>query len=75
VNDQLKQLNQIMIKQLKNRYDNLDNMKRFVVGVDRSKMKLYDVEETAQDLVDTDNEILNIAPMPTFKKKYSGLKT
>lgn len=53
VSDQLKALNQIVVKQLKNRYDDLEKMKRFVVGVDRTKMRLYDVEESAQDLVDT----------------------
>ena len=46
--DELKELNQIMVKQLKNRYENLEKNKKFVIGVDRSKMKLYDVEDSAQ---------------------------
>jgi len=51
--DELQQLNQIMFKQLKNRYADLNKMKRFVIGVDKSKMKLYDVEQSAQtDIVD-----------------------
>jgi hypothetical protein len=52
--EQLDQLNQIMIKQLKNRYADPSKYKRFVIGVDRSKMKLFDVEECAQQgLVDS----------------------
>ncbi len=47
--EELDALNQIMVKQLKNRYADPSNYKRFVIGVDRSKMKLYDVEESAQD--------------------------
>jgi len=50
--DELEALEQIMAKQLKNRYTNLHKCKRFVIGVDKIKMKLYDVEESAQDLVD-----------------------
>jgi replicative DNA helicase len=47
--EQLQELNQIMIKQLKNRYNDPSMFKRFVVGVDRSRMKLYDVEQSGQD--------------------------
>ena len=47
-NEQLEQLNQIMVKQLKNRYSDPTSNKRFVVGVDRPKMRLYDVEQAAQ---------------------------
>ena len=47
-NEQLESLNQIMVKQLKNRYNDMNYYKKFVIGVDRSKMKLYDVEESAQ---------------------------
>jgi hypothetical protein len=51
--DELHELSQIMFKQLKNRYADPTFLKRFVVGVDKSKMKLYDVEQSAQqDLVD-----------------------
>lgn len=46
--EELDALNQIMVKQLKNRYADPSNYKRFVIGVDRSKMKLYDVEDSAQ---------------------------
>lgn len=47
--DELASLNQIMIKQLKSRYSDINKNKRFVVGIDRSKMKLYNVEQSAQD--------------------------
>lgn len=46
--DELAQLNQIMVKQLKNRYNDPNVNKRFVIGVDRSRMKLYNVEQSAQ---------------------------
>jgi len=51
-NDELKELNQIKVKQLKNRYNDPARYNSFVIGVDRSRMKLYDVEESAQDLID-----------------------
>lgn len=47
-NEELEQLNQIIVKQLKNRYNDPGFYKRFVIGIDRSKMKLYDVEISAQ---------------------------
>ena len=46
--EELDNLNQIMVKQLKNRYNDPSYYKRFVIGVDRSRMKLFDVEESAQ---------------------------
>ena len=49
--EELEGLNQLMIKQLKNRYnDPTGTNKKFVIGVDRAKMRLYDVEDTAQTL-------------------------
>jgi hypothetical protein len=47
--EELEGLNQLMVKQLKNRYADPTFMRRFVIGVDRAKMKLYDVEAAAQD--------------------------
>ena len=50
--EELEELDQILIKQLKNRYSDPGKNKRFVIGIDRAKMKLYDLEESAQsDLV------------------------
>ena len=46
--EELEQLNQLMVKQLKNRYNDPTANKRFVIGVDRAKMKLYDLEQSAQ---------------------------
>ena len=46
--EELENLNQIMVKQLKNRYNDPAYYKRFVIGVDRARMKLYDVEDSAQ---------------------------
>jgi hypothetical protein len=80
--DELESLNQLMVKQLKNRYNDPTMFKRFVVGVDRAKMRLYDVEQSAQqDLVDDgpvmDNtEVgkgLNQAFGGKHKKDYSDL--
>jgi replicative DNA helicase len=52
--EELEQLGQIMVKQLKNRYNDPTINKRFVVGIDRSKMRLFDVEQSAQqDLLDS----------------------
>ena len=48
--EQLEGMNQLMVKQLKNRYNDPTVNKRFVVGIDRAKMRLYDVEDSAQNL-------------------------
>jgi hypothetical protein len=63
--EELEGLNQIMVKQLKNRYNDPTIFKRFVVGIDRAKMRLYDCEQSAQeDIVDSGQEQEN-----TFKDK------
>ena len=55
--DDLEPLNQIMVKQLKNRYNDPTVNKRFIVGIDRAKMRLYDCEQSAQeDIVDSGQE-------------------
>ena len=55
--EELEKLNQILVKQLKNRYNDPTLNKRFIVGVDRAKMKLYNVSQNAQDdLVDNGQE-------------------
>jgi archaellum biogenesis ATPase FlaH len=65
--DELEDLNQLMIKQLKNRYnDPTGKNKKFVVGVDRAKMRLYDVEDTAQTL--------NVRDDPPVINKYEDFK-
>jgi archaellum biogenesis ATPase FlaH len=50
--EELEQQNQMMVKQLKNRYNDISYKKRFVVGLDRSKMRLFDVDESEQTLSD-----------------------
>jgi replicative DNA helicase len=60
--EELEESNQIMIKQLKNRWGDANYMKRFVVGIDRAKMKLYDVEESQQ------NSLMDDSPAPKKAK-------
>ena len=50
--EELQEMNQIIVKQLKNRYADPTMYRRFVIGVDRPKMRLYDVEGSAQDIMD-----------------------
>ena len=50
--EELEALNQIMVKQLKNRYGDPGTYRRFVIGIDRAKMRLYDVEQDAQTLIE-----------------------
>ena len=74
--EELEELGQIMVKQLKNRYNDPTYYKRFTVGVDRSKMKLYDIEQQAQNgIADAGH---NDKPLNTFgdreKKKFDGFK-
>ena len=52
--EELEELGQLMVKQLKNRYNDPTKYRRFVIGVDRSRMKLYDVEESAQSDIMSD---------------------
>ena len=55
-NEELEQLGQMKVKQLKNRYNDPGINRSFIIGVDRAKMKLYDVENTAQNIVDRGKE-------------------
>ena len=64
--EESEQLNQILVKQLKNRYNDPTMNKRFAIGVDRSKMKLYDVEQSAQ------NDIIEQPPSTTVITKVSS---
>jgi replicative DNA helicase len=69
-NEELEQLNQIIVKQLKNRYNDPNSFKRFIIGVDRSKMKLYDVEASAQDGLSDARQERN--DKPVFDKSDFG---
>ena len=74
--EELEGLNQIMVKQLKNRYNDPTIFKRFVVGIDRAKMRLYDVEQKAQeDILDSGKEEeYNPHEEKTPKKSFAGFK-
>ena len=66
--EELEGLNQLMVKQLKNRYNDPSYYKRFVIGVDRSKMKLYDVEVSAQNNISDSGQ----DDKPVFDKSDFG---
>ena len=68
-NEELQANNQILVKQLKNRYSDPNVHKRFVVGVDRSKMKLFDVEDPEKELVDD-----TVQNAPVFDNTPAGKK-
>lgn len=73
--EELEGLNQIMIKQLKNRYGDKSIYKRFVVGIDRAKMRLYDVEQSAQkDILDSGQEEEYNGEESKSKKSFEGFK-
>ena len=72
--EELEGLNQIMVKQLKNRYNDPTVNKRFVVGIDRSKMRLYDVEQSAQqNLSDSGQDEIETVK-EDLSKKFASLK-
>jgi replicative DNA helicase len=81
-NEDLEALNQILVKQLKNRYSDPSYFKRFVVGIDKPKMRLYDTEQSAQDdILDSGQEDIPDKPLNTFgnreskfNRNFSGLK-
>jgi replicative DNA helicase len=77
--EELEEMGQIMVKQLKNRYNDPNYYKRFTLGIDRSKMRLFDIEQSAQEgLADAGH---NDKPLNTFgdrerpvKKNFDGFK-
>jgi len=77
--EELEKLNQIMVKQLKNRYNDPTLYKRFMIGIDRAKMRLFDLEPSAQrDIRDSGNDVddapdFNITKA-FHKKDFSGIK-
>ena len=74
--DELEELDQMVVKQLKNRYNDPTIFKRFVIGVDRSRMKFYDVEQEAQEeLVDSADQYDDSIPVADRgKSKFSDFK-
>ena len=73
--EDLEGLGQILVKQLKNRYNDPTIHKRFVVGIDRAKMRLYDVEQSAQnDILDNGKEEEYDYEERKPKKSFDGFK-
>ena len=73
--EELEGLGQIMVKQLKNRYNDPTIFKRFVVGIDRAKMRLYDCEQSAQaDILDSGDDREYNDEESSFKDKFAKLK-
>jgi hypothetical protein len=76
--EELEELGQIMVKQLKNRYNDPTMHKRFVIGIDRAKMRLYDVEQSAQkDILDSGKEEeynYDESKKPQLKEKFGEFK-
>ena len=79
-NEELEALNQMKIKQLKNRYSDPATNRAFIIGVDRAKMRLYDVEQKAQQIVDSNQESKEEINKPQGPQpddtydKFSGFK-
>ena len=72
--EEMRNLNQILIKQIKNRYRDLNRDNKFIIGVDTLKMRLYDVEMSAQDdLVNSGQDSYDI-PNKIMKKSFEGFK-
>ena len=73
--EELETLNQILVKQLKNRYNDPTIHKRFVVGIDRAKMRLYDCEQKAQeDIIDNTEQTEYDEDKSKFKKSFGDFK-
>ena len=70
--EELEELGQLMVKQLKNRYNDPSYYKRFVIGVDRSKMKLYNVELSAQTNIADSGQNKKEDDKPMFDRSASG---
>ena len=67
--EEMEELNQIMVKQLKNRYNDPTVNKRFVVGIDRAKMRLYDCEEQKKIVDSGQEETIDASDILTFSKQ------
>lgn len=74
--DELDEKNQIMVKQLKNRYSDLSTNRKFVIGINRGKMKLFDVDESEQaGLISTgSDDDIGLDGLTSFSKKFSFRK-
>ena len=71
--EELEQQGQLMVKQLKNRYNDPNKNKRFLIGIDRSKMRLYDVDDTDQNLVN-DTPVFDNSNQGNDQNKFQDFK-
>ena len=74
--EELEGLGQLLVKQLKNRYNDLNYLRRFVLGVERAKMKLFDLEESAQNDIQDDKPVFDKTPSGDKfdKEKFKGFR-
>jgi replicative DNA helicase len=72
--EELDSLGQLMIKQIKSRYADKNINKRFVIGIDRAKMRLYDVENSAQVGITDSGQMPMMSQQKSLKDKFEGFK-
>jgi archaellum biogenesis ATPase FlaH len=72
--EELEKLGQIMVKQLKNRYSDPTRNKRFMIGVDRSRMKLFDIEGNPQEGLQDSGSDIPVFDKSSFKSSYEDIK-
>lgn len=78
--EQLEKMNQLLVKQLKNRYNDVNKNKRFTVGIERSKMRLYDIEDPLANISTEPTVSTNVVQTPFAagkpeRKQFTGFKT
>ena len=73
--EELEGMNQIMVKQLKNRYNDPTMNRKFCIGIDRSKMRLYDIEDAASGLVNSGQDEQDKKAEVELVKKFNDKKT
>lgn len=78
--EQLEAMNQIMVKQLKNRYNDLSTNKKFTIGIDKSKMRLYDIADPTANIIQAGGPQVPIGQTPFTQSRpaannYDGFKT
>ena len=73
--EELEGMNQIMVKQLKNRYNDPTMNRKFCIGIDRSRMRLYDIEDAQSGLVDSGKDEQDKQGEVDLVKKFNDKKT
>jgi replicative DNA helicase len=72
--EELEKLGQVMVKQLKSRYNDITAHKRFVVGIDRAKMRLFNTEQSAQDDIMNDKPVMDNSTYGERQKEEDQMK-